>query len=158
MCNDIKNVRGSQASISVNPCTNWIKQFFPLSNLNRAVRNNKFPYSLKLPDTTLAYKRLHPSDKVNYRLVSVSPLLSKYLKKIFMTSCINIWKTSLVSYFVVSEKHILHNMLCSGYFRNGKHILTRWVMLVQFLWICLKHMTVITWFYCKIRVLWIRYW
>ena len=142
MCKYIKNVRGSQASISINPCTNWIKQFYPLSNVNRAVRNNKFSYSLKLPHITPAYKRLHPSDKVNYRPVSVSPLLLKVFEKNIYDQLCQYMENFLSELFCGFQKAHSTHMLCSGYFRNGKHILTRWVMLVQFLWIFLKHMTV----------------
>ena len=44
--------------------------------------NNKFPDSLKLSDITPVYKKLDPSDKANYRPVSVLPLLSKVFEKV----------------------------------------------------------------------------
>ena len=50
--------------------------------INEAIRNNKFPDSLKLSDITPVYKKPDPSDKANYRPVSVLPLLSKVLEKI----------------------------------------------------------------------------
>ena len=50
--------------------------------INEANRNNKFPDSLKLSDITPVYKKLDPSDKANYRPVSVLPLLSKVFEKI----------------------------------------------------------------------------
>ena len=59
------------------------KCFFYLINcINEAIRNNKFPDSLKLSDITPVYKKLDPSDKANYRPVSVLPLLSKIFEKI----------------------------------------------------------------------------
>ena len=61
-------------------CENW---FFDLTNcINEAIRNNKFPDSSKLSDTTPVFKKLDPSDKANYRPVSVLPLLSKVFEKI----------------------------------------------------------------------------
>ena len=121
----------------------WLSktQLFALSNVNEAIRNNKFPGSFKLSDITPVYKKIDPSDKVNYRPVRVLSLLSKVFEKNFMTSFMNIRKNSWESYCAVPEKHMPHNMLFPSYFKNGRHSLTRWVMLVQFLWICLKHMT-----------------
>ena len=54
--------------------------------INEAIRNNKFPDSLKLSDTTPVYKKRDP--KANYR--PVSHYYQKYLKKLFMTSFKNI--------------------------------------------------------------------
>ena len=46
--------------------------FFDLSNcINEAIRNNKFPDPLKWSDITPVHKKLDPSDKANYRPVSV---------------------------------------------------------------------------------------
>ena len=57
--------------------------FFDLTNcINKAIRNNKFPDSLKLSDITPVFKKLDPSDKANYRPVSVLPLLSKVFEKV----------------------------------------------------------------------------
>ena len=58
------------------------KTVFPLSNVNEAIRNNKFPDSLKLSDITLVYKKLDPNYKAIYRPVSVLPILSKVFEKI----------------------------------------------------------------------------
>ena len=57
-------------------------QFFTLSNVSEATRNNKFPDSLKIYDLTPVYKKLDPSDKANYRPVSILPLLSKVFEKL----------------------------------------------------------------------------
>ena len=44
--------------------------FFDLTNcINEAIRNNKFPDSLKLSDITPVYKKPDPSYKANYRPV-----------------------------------------------------------------------------------------
>ena len=59
--------------------------FFDLTNcINEAIRNNKFPDSLKLSDITPVFKKLDPSDKANYRPVSVLPLLSKVFEKNYL--------------------------------------------------------------------------
>ena len=56
--------------------------FFDLTKcINEAVRNYKFPDSIKLSDITPVYKKLYPSDKVSYRPVSILPLLSKVFEK-----------------------------------------------------------------------------
>ena len=49
--------------------------FFPLSNVNEIIRNNRFPDSLKLSDTKPLYKKVYPSDKANYRPVSVTIII-----------------------------------------------------------------------------------
>ena len=91
--------KATAGEIPINVLKNCENCFFDLTNcINEAIRNNKFPGSLKLSDITPVYKKLDPSDKANYRPVSVLPLLSKvfyhyyqkYLKKIFMTSFMNI--------------------------------------------------------------------
>ena len=65
--------------------------FFDLTNcINKAIRNNKFPDSLKLSDITPVFKKLDPSDKANYRPVSVYLYYQKSLKKLLMTSFMNI--------------------------------------------------------------------
>ena len=59
--------------------------FFDLTNcINEAIRNNKFPDSLNLSDVTRVFKKLDPSDKAYYRLVSVLPLLSKVFDKNYL--------------------------------------------------------------------------
>ena len=58
--------------------------------INEAIINNNFPDSLKLSDITSVFKKLDPSDKANYRLLSVLPLLSKAFKKLFIASFMNI--------------------------------------------------------------------
>ena len=69
--------------IPVNVLKNCENCFFDLTNcINEAIRNNKFPDSLKLSDITPVFKKLDPSDKANYRPVSVLPLLSKVFEKI----------------------------------------------------------------------------
>ena len=60
------------------------KSSFPeLTNyINKSLTKNKFSDTLKLSDITPAFKKLDPSDKANYRLVSIPPLVSKVFEKI----------------------------------------------------------------------------
>ena len=75
--------KATAGDIPVNILKNSENCFFYLTNcINEAIRNNKFPDSLKLSDITPVYKKLDPSDKANYRPVSVLPLLSKVFEKI----------------------------------------------------------------------------
>ena len=50
--------------------------------VNESLTNNKFPDTLKLSDMTPVFKKLDPSDKANYRPVSILPLVSKVFEKI----------------------------------------------------------------------------
>ena len=87
--------------------------FFDLTNcINKAIRNNKFPDSLKLSDITPVFKKLDPSDKANYRRVTGLSLLSKVFEKIIYDQLYEYLANFLSC--VVSEKHIPHNMLSSG--------------------------------------------
>ena len=83
--------KATAREISVNVLTNSEICFFDLTNcINEAIRNNKFPDSLKPSDITPVYKKLDPGDKANYRPVSVLPLSSKVFEKLFMTNFMNI--------------------------------------------------------------------
>ena len=75
--------KATAGEIPINVLKNCENCFFDLTNcINEAIRNNKFPDSLKLSDITPVFKKLDPSDKANYRPVSVLPLLSKVFEKI----------------------------------------------------------------------------
>ena len=75
--------KATAGEIPVNVLKNSEIWFYDLTNcINEAIRNNKFPDSLKLSDIIPAYKKLDPSDKANYRPVSLLPLLSKVFEKI----------------------------------------------------------------------------
>ena len=50
--------------------------------INKAFNENKFPDTLKLSDIVPVFKKPDPTDKTNFRPVSVLPLLSKVLEKI----------------------------------------------------------------------------
>ena len=53
--------------------------------INEAIKNNKFPDSLKLSNIVLVHKKKDPTDKTIYRPVSVLPLLSKAFGKVMYT-------------------------------------------------------------------------
>ena len=54
--------------------------FFDLTNcINEAIRNNKFPDSLKLSDITPVYKKPDLSNKANYGPVNVLPYHQKII-------------------------------------------------------------------------------
>ena len=75
--------KATAGDIPVNVLKNCENCFFDLTNcINEAIKNNKFPNSLKLSDITPVYKKLDPSGKANYRPVSVLPLLLKVFEKI----------------------------------------------------------------------------
>ena len=109
--------------------------------INESLTNNKFPDTLKLSDITPVFKKLDPSDKANYRAVSILPLVSKVFEKIMYDQ--------LYEYIV----HFLNQLLCG--FRKAHstqhalfRLLQKWQksliqggLLVQFLWTCQKPMT-----------------
>ena len=50
--------------------------------INESLTNNKFPDTSNFSDITPILKKLDPSDKANYRPVSILPLVSKVFKKL----------------------------------------------------------------------------
>ena len=82
----MKNLPSDQATareVPANILKNSEILFFELTNcINKAIRNNNFPNSLKRSDTTPVYKKINRSGKASYRPVSVLPLLSKVFENI----------------------------------------------------------------------------
>ena len=74
--------------------------------INESLTNNKFPDTLKLSDITPVFKKLGPSDKANYRPVTILPLVSKVFKKILYDP--------LYGYI----EHFLNQLLCG--FRKAR--------------------------------------
>ena len=88
--------------------------------INESLTNNKFPDTLKLSDITPVFKKLDPSDKANYRPVSILPLVSKVFEKIMYDQ--------LYEYIV----HFLNQLLCG--FRKAhltQHALFRLLQIWQ---------------------------
>ena len=52
------------------------------SYVNKAISSGKFPNSLKLSNIVPVHKKKYPTDKCNYRSVSILPLLLKLFEKI----------------------------------------------------------------------------
>ena len=50
--------------------------------INEAIKNNKFPDSFKLSNIVPVHKKKDPTDKTNYRPVSILPLLSNVFEKL----------------------------------------------------------------------------
>ena len=75
--------------------------FLELTNcINESLGNNKFPDALKLSHITPVFKKSDPSDKTNYRPVSILPLVSKIFEKIMYDQ--------LYEYI----EHFLNQLLC----------------------------------------------
>ena len=50
--------------------------------INKAFNENNFPDILKLSDIVPVFRKLDPTDKTNFRPVSLLPLLSKVFEKL----------------------------------------------------------------------------
>ena len=77
----VKNLASDQATAGEIPVEILKNSEFCFSELtkciNKAFNENKFPDTLKLSDIVPVFKKLDPTDKTNFRPVSVLPLLSK---------------------------------------------------------------------------------
>ena len=86
----VKNLHSDKVSAGEIPIKILKESTFCFSELtnyiNESLTNNKFPDTLKLSDITPVFKKLDPSDKANYRPVSVLPLVSKVFEKSRMIS------------------------------------------------------------------------
>ena len=54
----------------------------PTDCINESLTKNQLPDTLKLSNITPVFKKLDPSDKANYRPVSILPSVSKVFEKI----------------------------------------------------------------------------
>ena len=59
------------------------------NSFKNAFNENKFPDTRKLSDIVPVFKKLDPTDKTNFRPVSVLPLLSKVFQKLCMINFMN---------------------------------------------------------------------
>ena len=82
----VKNVPSDKVSTGEIPIKILKESTFCFSQItnciNESLTNNKFPDTLRLSEITPAFKKLEPSDKPNYRPVSILPLVSRVLEKI----------------------------------------------------------------------------
>ena len=86
--------------------------------VNYTLKNGKFPDSLKNANITPVYKKDDPTDKVNYRPVSVLPLLSKIFEKVIynqLRECMDLFLNKLLCGFrkAHSTQHALFKFLHS---------------------------------------------
>ena len=80
---NVPSDKTTAAEIPINVLKNSEIIFLDLTNcINEALRNNKFPDSLKLSDITPVYKKCGLIHKASYIPVNVLPLLSKVFEKI----------------------------------------------------------------------------
>ena len=90
------------------------------NRINESLTNNKFPDTLKLSAITPVFKKLDPSDKANYRPVSILPLVSKIFEKIMYDQ--------LYEYI----EHFLNPLLCGFHKAHStQHALFRLLQKLQ---------------------------
>ena len=115
----------------------WKRKFcFPglKDCITESLTNNKLPDTLKHQ----LFKKLDPSDKANFRPVSIPSLVSKVFLKnhmILKKSCFtSTWKILSTSYFVDSVKHIRYNMSIPDKSSWWEKELGTECLLLQFWW------------------------
>ena len=83
--NVLKNLPLDKATAGEIPVDIFKNSEFCFSELtkciNKTFNENKFPDTLKLSDIVPVFKKLDPTDKTNFRPISVLPLLSKVFEK-----------------------------------------------------------------------------
>ena len=80
---NLPSVKATAGEIPVDILKNSEFCFSELTKcINKAFNENKFPDTLKHSDIVSVFKKLDPTDKTNFRPVSVLPLLSKVFEKI----------------------------------------------------------------------------
>ena len=78
--------------------------------INEAIRNNKFPDSLKSTNIVLVHKKKDPTDKANYKSVNILPLLSKVFQKVMCILLYHYMENYLNQLLCGFVKPIQHNM------------------------------------------------
>ena len=82
----IKNLQNNKVAGGEIPLNILKKSNFAFDELtecvNYTLKNGKFPDSLKNANITPVHKKDDPTDKVNYRPVSILPLLSKIFERV----------------------------------------------------------------------------
>ena len=100
--------------------------------INASLTNNRLLDTLKLSNITPVFKKLDPSDKANYRPVSILPSVSKVFKKIMNDQLYEYIENFLSQLLLDSVKQIRHNIPFSEFYKNGKKSLSQGGLLVQF--------------------------
>ena len=76
--NDLSSNKAAGGEISLKILKECDFSFHFLTNfISEAIKNKNFPDSLKLSNIVPVHKKKGPTDKANYRPVSIVPLLSK---------------------------------------------------------------------------------
>ena len=88
--------------------------------INDCLLKGSFPDSLKLANITPVHKKDEPTDKENYRPVSVLPLLSKIFERLIYDQLNEYLDQYLKVYYVVLGKLIPLNMFYLDSYKNGK--------------------------------------
>ena len=79
--------------------------FHLLTNcINEAIKSTKFPDSLKLSNIVPVHKKKDPTDKTNYRPVSILPLLTKVFEKVMYIQLYDYMETFLNQLLCGSRK------------------------------------------------------
>ena len=111
--------------------------------INEVLRNSKYPESLKLSDIVPVYKKKYPTDKSNFRPISILALLSKLFEKVIFDQLSNYMKKFLNSLFcgfrkTRSKQHALFRLLQAWQKELDQ---CRFVGTILVLWMYLKRMT-----------------
>ena len=88
--------------------------------INDCLLKGLFPDSLKLANITPVHRKDEPTDKENYRPVSVLPLLSKIFERLIYDQLNEYLDQYLKVYYVVLGKLIPLNMFYLDSYKNGK--------------------------------------
>ena len=114
----MRNLPSDKASAGEIPIKNLKENKFCFPGLancvNESLTNNKFPDPLNLPDITPVFKKLDPSDKANYRPVSILSLVSKVFEKTMYDQLYEDLENS-VNQLLDSVKHIQENLPFSDF-------------------------------------------
>ena len=81
--NDLSSNKAAGGEIPLKILKECDFSFHFLTNcINEAIKNNNFPDYLKLSNIVPVHEKKDPTDKTNYRPVSILPLLSKVFEKV----------------------------------------------------------------------------
>ena len=70
--------------------------FFIHHNFSNSLSRFTFPTTLKYADIKPVFKKDDKTDKENYRPISILPTLTWYMKDLYITKCIRIFKKVLM--------------------------------------------------------------
>ena len=121
--NVVKNIPSDKATAGEIPVDILkISEFWfnKLTKLIKAFNENKFPDTLKLSDIVPVLKKPDPTDRTNFRSVSLLPLLSKLFEKIMYDQLHEYAETFVNKLLCGFRKAHSTHMHFSEFFRNGK--------------------------------------